>query len=74
MKKMRQRVLDMIETNLELRKKISDVHHVSDNSIKLLAIRKSPKLTEYNILNVIREHTKLTDEEIFEDYEKTPKF
>jgi hypothetical protein len=67
MKKMKQRVFNLIKTDLELRKKISDVHNVSDNSIKLLAVRKSPKLTEYNILNVIKEHTKLTDEQIFEN-------
>ncbi len=73
MKIMRQKIFDIIQTNLELRKKISDVHNVADSSVKTLAIRKSPKLTEYNILNVIREHTKLTDEEIFEDYEKTSK-
>lgn len=64
--KMKQFIFDLIKTDLELRKKLSGIYGVSDNSIRLLGVRNSPKLTEYNYLNIIKQHTGLKDKDIFE--------
>lgn len=64
--KMKQFLFDLIKTDLDLRKKLSGIYGVSDNSIRLLGVRNSPKLTEYNYLNIIKQHTGLKDKDIFE--------
>ena len=55
-----------VRVNYELREKISEVEFVQNNSIRVLAIKKSEKLTKYNILCVIKRFLKLkTIDEMF---------
>jgi len=64
--RMTEKVFDLIRTDRVLRQTIAISEGVQDNSVRVLAINKSSKLTEFNILNIIREHTGLKDKDIFE--------
>ncbi len=63
---MKDEVFELIQKDLSLRQKIAVSEQVQDNSIRVLCINKSKRLSEYNILNIIKEHTGLKDKDIFE--------
>jgi len=55
-----------VRVNHELREKIAEAEFVQNNSIRVLAIKKSDKLTRYNVLCVIKKFLKLkTIDEMF---------
>ncbi len=62
---MKDEVFELIQKDLSLRQKIAISEQVQDNSIRVLCINKSKRLSEYNILNIIKEHTGLKDKDIF---------
>ncbi len=62
---MKDEVFELIQKDLSLRQKIAVSEQVQDNSIRVLCINKSKRLSEYNILNIIKEHTGLKDKDIF---------
>ncbi len=68
---MKDEIFDEVRTNLELRKEIADVEFVQQNSIRTLAISKSGKLTQYNVIVIIKRFLKLkTLDEMFITREK----
>lgn len=57
----------IIRRDLKLRQKISTEFKISDTSVYRQAERKSKKLETYSIVQIIKEHTGLEDDKIFED-------
>lgn len=55
-----------IQIDVPLRKKIAEYQKTHHMSVRKLCIDKAPKLYDINILNIIKEHTGWTDDEIFE--------
>lgn len=64
---MRDEIFLKIQIDVPLRKKIADCEGISHMSVRKLCIEKAPKLSQYNILKIIKEHTGWTDDEIFEE-------
>lgn len=58
-------IFDEIKNNLRLRSKIANSKGLQGNSIRMNAINKSSTLTEYNTVQIIKEHLNLKDSDIF---------
>lgn len=55
-----------VRVNYELREAIAEAEFIQNNSVRVLAGKKSEKLTQYNILCVIKKFLKLkTIDEMF---------
>lgn len=59
-------VLELIMGNLPLRQAIAISEGLQDNSVRVLIINKSKRLSEHNILSIIKAHTGLKEKDIFE--------
>ena len=58
--------IEEVRVNYELREAIAEAEFIQNNSVRMLAIKKSEKLTKYNILCVIKKFMKLkTIDEMF---------
>jgi len=58
--------IEEVRVNYELREAIAEAEFIQNNSVRMLAIKKSEKLTKYNILCVIKKFLKLkTIDEMF---------
>jgi hypothetical protein len=66
---MRQEIFDLIREDLPLRQAIAMITGTTDNNIRVLCINSSKKLSEYNVVNVIKHHTGYKDNQIFKDEE-----
>lgn len=64
---MRDEILLKIQIDVELRKKIAASEGIGHMSVRKLCIEKAPKLSQFNILKIIKEHTGWTDDDIFEE-------
>lgn len=62
---MKKEIFDRIQTDLPLRSKIANSKGLQGNSIRVNAINKSVTLTEYNTVQIIKEHLNLKDSDIF---------
>ena len=67
---MKDSVFQTIRENPKLKSEIADSQKLQLNSVRMTAINKSTKLTEYNTVQIIKKHTGLKDSEIF-DYKET---
>lgn len=62
---MRDETFRNIQIDVELRKKIANYQGTDHLSVRKLCINKAPKLYDINIVNIIKEHTGWSDEEMF---------
>lgn len=68
---MKDEIFDEVRKSYELRQEIADVEFVQNNSVRMLAINKSDKLTRYNVIVVIKRFLRLkTLDEMFITREK----
>jgi len=68
---MKDEIFDEVRKNYELRQEIADVEFVQNNSVRMLAIAKSDKLTRYNVIVVIKRFLRLKSlDEMFITREK----
>jgi len=68
---MKDEIFEEVRKNYELREKISEVEFIKNNSVRVLAIAKSDKLTRYNVIVVIKRFLKLkTLDEMFRTQQK----
>jgi hypothetical protein len=63
----RNEILDIIRTDVPLRRKIADYLGVSDSTVYGHAVRKAPKLNDAIVVEIIKKHTGKSLEEIFTD-------
>ena len=60
-------IYDLLKRDYPLRMKIADSLHLQAETVKLWAYRKqSARIGHYMVVNIIKEHTGLTDADIFE--------
>lgn len=66
----RNEIYQLIRTDTVLRRKIADAIGVTDSTVYGHAVRKAPKLQEYQVIKIIREYTGKSEDEIFETEKK----
>ena len=63
----KEQIFEILRTDYSLRKKIADELGLRETTVTSWAYRKQhAKVGFYTVANIIKEHTGLTDEEIFE--------
>ncbi|WGU70688.1 hypothetical protein QIU18_00595 [Capnocytophaga canimorsus] len=71
--RLQKQIKEKLQLDIEFRKKLADLRG-SDTQVAYLLIKKnSPYLTMLPVVNLIKEHTGLTEDEIFEKVEELRK-
>lgn len=64
--KIRNEIYHLIRNDIKLRREIADSLGVTDTTVYGHAVRKAPKLNDYNVVKTIMNYTGFCEKQVFE--------